>query len=161
MKATAKKTREEFEQDAAELKNAIRLEKTKLITQLYPEMTIRKAFELWSLAQSPLRPGFFDEFATQYNLDSQEDFLRFDGIKGHTFDLVYAGISLFPKYVTLEDGTKGWIFRLMGHPGDPILLAQYCLRLQQAGVLFYLEDPQYAMKWLGYWIRSWRHEYKK
>lgn len=154
-------TKEEFEQDAAQLKEAVKLEKCKRVTELYPEMTIRKAFELWSLAQVPLRRGFFDEFAYQYDLDSPEDFNRWYGQKGHSFDLDYASIMLFPEYVTLEDGTKGWIFRLMGNPGNPVMLAHYCLKLQKAGVLFYLRDPQYVMKGLGYWIRSRRYEFKK
>ena len=161
IKLIKEETKKEFEQYASQLKEAVKLEKNKRVTELYPEMTIRKAFELWSLAQVPLRRGFFDEFAYQYNLDSQEDFNRWYGLKGHSFDLDYASIMLFPEYVTLEDGNKGWVFRLMGNPGSPVMLAHYCLKLQKAGVLFYLRDPQYVMKGLGYWIRSKRYEFKK
>lgn len=161
MKPIREMTKEEFEQYASQFKDAVRREKNKSIKQLYPEMTIRKAFELWSLAKGPLSRGFFDELAYQYDLESQEDFSKWYGGKGHNFDLVYGKISLIPVNVVLEDGTKGWIFRLMGHPGDPVMLAHYCLKLQKAAVLFYLTDPQYVMKGLGYWIRSWRYEYKK
>lgn len=160
-KAVSDMTIEEFEQYASGLKEAVKREKKKHAIQLYPEMTIRRAFEIWSLARSPLSRSYLDELAGQYDLNLPEDFNKWYGLKGHSFDLEYASITLYPVRATLEDGTIGWIFRLIGNPGDPVALALYCLRLQRMEVLFYLEDPQYVMKGLGYWIRSWRHEFKK
>ena len=159
---TSRMTKEAFEQHAAELKDAVKREENKTFDALYTDMTIRKAVDLWhGVSGYPDFRSYLQEIGYRYDVDSPEDFEKWAGSFESRMDIYEVDCYLRPIPARLKDGTEGWIFRLGGINGYSVILAEYCLALQKAGAIFYLDGPRQVMKELGYWIRSWRREYKK
>ena len=130
-------------------------------------MTIRQTFQIWAKGKGPEGdPNVartIEELSHKYDVDSPDDFRKWYPLRGHSFDIFYNDFILYPIFVRLEDGTEGWIFRLTAHPGygNPYLLAKYAERLQNAGVLFFLDEAEKYRKAIGYWIREKRKDFKK
>ena len=158
-------TREEFDAEAARLKSAVRKEYGKVITETYPSLTIRQALDVWAMARggNGTREAAreLEQLSSSYDVDSPKDFARWLPVQGHTLELIEYEILLLPVTLRLADGTAGWVFQLTGQPGYAAAIAEYTARLQEAGVLFFLNAPEAVMKELGYWIRSWRHDFRK
>ncbi len=158
-----RQTQKEFEDEVVRLKEAVKMEYQKLINEVYPSLTIRQTMAYWQKARglsgSREVSNVLKEWGYRYDVDSPDDLERWLPVCGDTLDLMYATVRLYPEHVRLGNGKVGWVFRLVGD--DPYLMALYAERLQKAGVIFYMDEPERIMKGLGYWIRSKRREYKK
>ena len=153
-----RQTKAELENEAAELRSAIRSEYDKVVVP-YQSMTIRQAFDVLEKARGRADDRTLRQLSATYDIDSPGDFLKWMPVRGRSLDLMDDVVTLIPEQVRYADGDTGWIFRLTGRDAFPYLLARYARSLQEADVPFYLADPQAVMKAFGYWFRSKKQEY--
>ncbi|MBR6269383.1 MAG: hypothetical protein IKR30_02285 [Bacteroidales bacterium] len=159
--------REEMEQHAHDMKEALKRELAQFSKDLhpYPELTIRKVFEVYYIAMGYDKKRLemeLDQMSTLYDIDSEADLLAWLPWCSHTLDLEYGLIWLRPRQFRLTDGKEGWLYVLDGYSDAPTMFATFATRLQQAGVQFVLEkDIKVLLKRLGYWLRSRRSGYKE
>lgn len=154
--------REEFEQEVIELREALRKQVAKKDIDCYETMTIRESYNILAMAKGKFTitmQQLLDGLSCDYDLDSDEDFWTFADHVDHMMDLEYASVSLYPRYTSFEKPHK-WVFVLFWHYGISSMLYYYVLRLEKAGVHFYLRDPEKVLKSFGYWVRSRRRDYK-
>lgn len=162
-------TVDEYEAYMAPLREALRIEAQKTTVETYRDLTIRKMASFLSAAMDGRYPETFDwnNLQYDYNVDSPKDFEGWTIWMGHSVDLEYARISLYPRQLNLfkKPGEPTlWVLRMMGHPGDPVSMARYARNLQRAGVHFYMENAKRILKEfnkeIGYRKRNLRRQEK-
>lgn len=154
-------TKEEFEERARRYRVVLRKEVDKSLPEPIQELTIRQAIDVFSAVAGYRQDALLSEMSYNHDLDDPGELGAAVRRVGHMFDLVYAQITLYPVYVSLDDGREGWVYWLLGRPGHPAFMARYAERLQDLGVPFVMDDPQGTVRRLGYWIRSMRLDMMK
>lgn len=157
-------TADEYEAEMAPLREALKKEVAKTDVETYEDLTIRQFAEFWEVASGGMHWVWpLEQVACQYDLDSPANFYKFYlSLPGnHFLDLIYAVVSLHPRYVSPEepDGKMHWMLDLFSH-GNAFMTARYVQRLQQAGVHFRLRPAKSVLKdfnkEVGYRKRSLR-----
>ena len=161
---------EEFEAAMAPRREALQRLVTQSSVHPYRNLTLRQMASFLKAATGGYLPMQFDlsYLESAYDMDSPDDFGKWENTRDQAVDLEYAQISLYPelKNIFKKEGEDWiWYLKLMGHPGDPISIGRYALNLQNAGVSFFLSYARDILKrfnkQVGYRKRSLRRKEKE